>query len=99
MNRERSTLFLMANLGSEIVRCMHFREQKDDERARASAERAFAIIDSILIRDNAGAKQEAVILKSVVEDCMRAEPRLAVTVEEMNAYFVPLGARVLALGF
>jgi len=92
---ERTALFLMANLGSELVRFFSFRGEHKNDLAQESADRAFKIIAQIAEKDSAGARGEALIFKAVIEDALSAAPCYKIYEEEINSYFAPLAERVL----
>ena len=98
MNAERTTTFLMANLGSEIVRFFGLKKNGLTGMAKASAERALKIVDSLLNRpDVGGGKEEVKILKMIIEDALSDKPVCTVTEKELNSYFNPFALRVLSV--
>lgn len=100
MNAARTTNFLMANLGSELIRFFALRSRGGSENeASDSAKRALVIIGKIMARPDAGGgRDEARILKNVIEDALSNHPQLSVGGEELNAYFAPLAQRLLSRG-
>ncbi|OGZ04176.1 MAG: hypothetical protein A2648_01155 [Candidatus Lloydbacteria bacterium RIFCSPHIGHO2_01_FULL_41_20] len=98
MKTERTTLFLMANLGSEMSRLFSFKERGENELAKSSAERAIKIIDSIVAKPNiGGGKSEAEILRSIVSDMISALPNYSIGEKELNSYFMPFAIRAMSL--
>jgi len=97
MNTRRTTCFLMANLGSELIRFFNLRKRGDCAHAEASAARAFHIISQLLERDDIGnGKQEVMILKKIVDDSLAAPQLHTVSDSDLNSYFMPFAARTLA---
>ena len=67
MNTERTTYFLMANLGSELIRFFALRKRGEEQNALASATRARKIIQDMSAREDIGnGKQELVILEKIM---------------------------------
>lgn len=98
MNTERTTSFLMANLGSELIRFFALQRQKDNERARASADRAFRIMNQLLEHKDIGnGRREVALLKELTDDALLPSPLYRVTEAELNSYFMPFASRVLAV--
>jgi len=96
MNTERTSLFLMANLGSEMARFFNFVGHDQKDMAPSSAQRAFHIIDQLMERnDLGGGRQEVIILRSIIQDALSAVPQYAVSEEEIDSYFLPFATRQL----
>ncbi len=96
MKTERTAVFLMANLGSEMVQCLDARARGQREQAHQSAERARNIINQLEARsDLGGGKQEIEILRKILEDAFSTKPDYQVGEQELNNYFLPFAQRVL----
>lgn len=96
MNTKRTTTFLMANLGSEMVRLFNLKRQGRIDDAKASAARAVILIDSIVSRPDIGqGAKEAEILRGIVKDVAETSPRYSVSEKELNSYFAPFALRAL----
>ena len=97
MTTERSTVFLMANLGSEIERLYMAHDSGDRGKITGSYERAVAIITELENRDDIGnGKGEVELVKGVVDDIASANPQLSVRAEDMRSYFLPFAMRALS---
>lgn len=92
----RTPLFLMANLGTEIVRIFSFQEKGDRELANRSAERALKIIAELTTqKESEGAAREAEILKMVVEDSISKETELHNNKREWESFFLPFAIKAM----
>src|SRR3989344_5643984 len=97
MNPIRTTNFLMANLGSEMVRFFNLKRSDDSEAARSSAQRALAMIETLKSHTDIGnGKQEVAILESIVKDALTDAPQYHINSEDLNTYFLPFAHRELA---
>ena len=94
---ERTTVFLMANLGSEMTRCLDLEKRRQREEAEKSAKRAFRIMDQLEVRPDIGTgKQEAAILRNILQDALSQAPKYRVSEQELATYFLPFARKVLA---
>ncbi|TSC59837.1 MAG: hypothetical protein LiPW15_505 [Parcubacteria group bacterium LiPW_15] len=95
MNTERTTLFYMANLGSEISRTLLEYEQNNFERMRASILRAEDIIAKIKeFPEMEGRTGELDILKSIIEDLKLG--KFEINKKELLDYFSPFATRLMS---
>lgn len=96
MNTERTVQFLMANLGSELIRFFSLRRQGRQEDALASAQRVRLIINQLLLHKDIGnGANEVLVLKMLIEDALSTTPQYSVNDQELNSYFRPFAERVL----
>ena len=98
MKSPRTTVFLMANLGTEILRLFGYKNKGDLADARMSAERASRIIDSLERHPdiNSGKKEVDMIRKVMVEDALSDRPEYHITEADVSSYFMPFSMRALA---
>jgi hypothetical protein len=98
MNPQRTTVFLMANLGIEIMRLFGYKKRGDMADARLSGERASKIIDSLESHpDINGGKREVEMIRDVmIEDALSDTPQYHITENNVNSYFMPFSMRALA---
>lgn len=93
---ERTPLFYLANLGSEINRIFTLKEKgllKEAEEARA---RALAIIEKLEAHpDLAGRTAEIDIIKNYLDQSLEKE-RLVSSKKEWQAYFSPYAMRLFS---
>ena len=96
MNAARTSLFYMANLGSEITRALLEYQKEDFEKMRHSIIRARGIMAKVEeFPEMNGRTGELEILKSIVEDLN--QKKLEINSEHLMNYFMPFAARFLTL--
>lgn len=95
MNPERSTLFLMANLGSEMLRMFGHKQTGQRDLMGKSADRALAIISSLTEHTDLGSgAQEIQILKDIINDMLSPAPTLSIQKRDLDIYFNPFASRL-----
>ena len=91
------SMFLMANLGSEVTRLLYARAEHNERRARGAHTRACAILTEIrALPDAEHAEGEFIILQEVLDDLIREVPNLRIQPESLRQYFTPFALRALA---
>ena len=96
MNTERSALFLMANLGSEVARFLSALEGGDRILAEGALGRAKEILSKLSALDEMKPRQpELAILEDVITDFASQPRRYAVRSEEIRNYFAPFALRMV----
>lgn len=96
MNTDRTTLFYMANLGSEFSRIFSEYKKKDFEKMRGSILRAENIIKKIEeFPEMKGRTGELDILKSIIRDLN--QKKLKINEEHLINYFTPFAARFMSM--
>ena len=95
MNAERTTVFLMANLGSEMARFFRLKKQGRLDLAKGAASRAQKIIESICDQAEPGARAETLLIKEVLDDAQTNTPRYVISEQDLNSYFAPFAQRIL----
>jgi len=96
MNTNRTPLFYMANLGSEISRALLEYEKKDFQKMRNSIIRAKDIIIKIEeFPEMRGRTGELEILKSIMEDLN--QKKFELNKEQLLDYFSPFAVRLMSL--
>jgi hypothetical protein len=66
------------------------------DMAKSSAERAYKIIDSFMILEDAGeGKKEVEIIRTIIKDVISEKPQLNISEKELNSYFIPFAKRVI----
>ena len=93
---QRTTHFLIANLGAEMIRFFSLQKRKDTENAKLSAARALHIIDQIMQQKDIGnGKEEISMLKKIIEDSLLNSHIYNISESDLNSYFMPFASRVL----
>ncbi len=96
MKAKRTSMFLMANLGSEMSQFFSYAESGEWNMAQHAAERAEKIIARLLEhRDLKGRTGEVEILKEIIHDTISRERRFVVKKSEIEDYFLPLALRAI----
>jgi len=96
MNTERTTLFYMANLGSEISRVLLEYQKEDFEKMYGSIIRARGIIQKIEeFPEMKGRTGELEILKSIINDL--GQKKFEINKEQLLDYFSPFATRLMAV--
>ncbi len=91
MNNERTALFLMANLGSEVSRLYARKRKGDTDLIEASYRRAKEILAEVMKKPEMTLrKQELLILEDVFDDVLRDKPKYMVSEDELEEYFLPI---------
>jgi hypothetical protein len=97
MTPQRTTQFLMANLGSEVSRLFAFKRRGEIDQARTSAERALKITTALEHHPRInGGRKEVEILKDIIKNAFLKKPKYHITEGELTAYFRPFSIRALA---
>ncbi len=96
MSTPRTTCFLIANLGSELIRFFALQKKKDLKNAKLSADRALRIIDQIIEQEsNVNGRQEISMFKKIIEDSLSNSLIYNISDRDLNSYFMPFASRVL----
>ena len=98
MNTQRTSLFLMANLGAEVSRIILLTEKHDDALAREAFIRANKIITEIkALPDMKTRLQEIDALSKVIENILESKPAFHVPAKHIKSYFLPFSLRLMAV--
>jgi len=96
MNTQRTSAFLMANLGSEVSRILSAKEHGNEVQIRSSFERATRILTEILtLPDMKTRSVEIQALSDLISDITSPKPILQVSRKNISAYFIPFATRVM----
>lgn len=96
MNTQRTPLFYMANLGSEVSRALLEYEKKDFETMRGSIARAQEMITRIeAFPEMKGRAKELEILRLIIEDLN--QKKFELNKNQLLDYFSPFAARLMSL--
>jgi hypothetical protein len=95
MNTARTSLFYMANLGSEVSHALSEYQKKDFKKMHDSILRAKNIIGKIeKFPEMKGRTMELEILKSIIEDLNKK--KLEVDKNQLINYFTPFAMRLMS---
>ena len=94
---ERTPLFYLANLGSEVHRIFTLKEKGLTKESEAAYARAIGIVDKLLKHpDLEGRTGEVKILKDYLEQSVRSD-RVQFFKKEWQIYFSPYANRLFSL--
>lgn len=97
IDSRRDSVFLMANLGSEVARLCSAKEAGDSERVAGARQRADMILSQLRARpDMESRKAELDILTEIIDDYVAPVQRLSVHAESLAEYFQPFALRALS---
>lgn len=87
---QRTSKFLMANLGAEVERIFYWKEKKDLRMLAAACNRAKTIIGQIMeCPDMPARAQEIKILGDVINDLINELPEYNIFPVHLQNYFAP----------
>lgn len=96
MTPPRTSVFYIANLGSEVLRLQSALEKKDAELASGALKRARGIFEELSELPLREAERfEIQKLREVIEDLPKEEPRFSVDAKSLQDYFLPFAHLVL----
>jgi hypothetical protein len=91
---ERSSTFLMANLGSEVSRICRAKDEKDMERLLGAFTRASKIIEEIKKKPDMEKRMEEIsLLEKAVESIALGKHDLSISSSHLQSYFTPFAMR------
>lgn len=87
---QRTSIFLMANLGAEMERVFHWKEKKDSQMLTDACNRTKIIIGQIMKCPDMPARiQEIKILSDLINDLSNETPKFNVFPAHLRNYFTP----------
>ncbi len=93
---QRSPLFLMANLGSEVSKIFSAHEKNNMEMLISAHRKAQEIISQIVLFPEMRSRiPEIEILSSVISDISVANPRFQVSQKNLKSYFYPFALQLM----
>ena len=91
---ERTTLFLMANLGAEVSRLIAACQRSDPELTRAALERADTIIQQIERREDIQPRIEEIrLLSQAIHSFAKPDENMSISPQSLKSYFIPFAIR------
>lgn len=97
MENQRTSLFLTANLASEISRFVNAFEKKDQEFLRGAYTRTQNILNELeTVPDMEGRTGEISILRNVLSDMVEGGGQTRVTPRFLKGYFMPVALRFMS---
>ena len=98
MTSERTPAFFLANLGAEVKRLTDALQKGDRELGAGALRRAEGIFDALAkMQLRTTEREELKVLREVIEDLPRANPRFGENAESLESYFYPFARKVLGV--
>ena len=94
---ERTSLFLMANLGSEVTGIFSAKEKGDSLMLNMAMERAKLILKKLKSLPDTKNNKEIDILADVIDDLGRVNPKYQIVPEHLESYFYPFAMRLMRM--
>ncbi|KKR45988.1 MAG: hypothetical protein A3G47_00535 [Candidatus Zambryskibacteria bacterium RIFCSPLOWO2_12_FULL_39_45] len=95
MNTTRTSLFLMANLGSEVSQIFSAKAKGNTNLFSSAMERAKAILLELKNLPDTKNNAEINILADVIDDIGQDSNKYEVSTEDMQSYFLPFAMRLM----
>lgn len=93
---QRNSLFLMANLGSEVSKIISAKKKNDQTLLASYLEQAEKILKDIMtMPDMKSRESEIKTLTEVIEDIAKPKPKLTISNEVITSYFMPFAVRLM----
>lgn len=92
----RSTLFLIANLGSEITKIFSAKKTKNHSMLETALKNAESIISELKNISETRDNKEVDILGDIVQDFKEVKPKYDIPREDFEAYFYPFALKLLS---
>ncbi len=93
---QRSPVFLMANLGSEVSKIFGAKEKSDENMLRIASRKAQEIIVEIVKYPEMRARiHEMEMLSGVISDISSLHPKFQISSKNLKSYFYPFALRVM----
>ena len=97
MKTERNSLFLMANLGSEVSKIFSAKADSDLEMLEMSTTKAKSIISELRQLPDIKNNAEIDILADVINDLGKTNPKYQISPENLKSYFTPFALRLMSV--
>ena len=95
MKTERTSVFLMANLGSEVSRIFSAKEKNNPNLLVSAITRARAILSELKTLPDIKNNKEIDILADVIDDLGQVTPKYQIIPEHLKSYFYPFAMKVM----
>src|SRR5262245_14143684 len=96
--KERTPIFYMANLGSEVHRYFNFLQKNDRVAAQSAHQRSLDILKKILDFDSMKSRRDEIEnLLPILENPSYLNSSLQETQRQLEEYFLPFSMKALSL--
>lgn len=98
MSTQRTSAFLMANLGAEVSRILSAKDRNNEIQIRESFDRALKILKEIMtIPDMKTRAVEITSLSNLITDLVKPNPSLHISRKNISSYFIPFTIRAMVI--
>ena len=95
MNNERTSLFLMANLGSEVSKIFSAKKENDLEMLGMAMTKAKKILSELKNLPDTKDNKEIDIFNDVIDDLGEMQQKYQISPENLISYFTPFAIRIM----
>ena len=95
MNTERTSIFLIANLGAEVSRIFSAKEKGNHSLFKSAMDRARKIILELKSLPDTKNNEEINILEDVIEDIGKGCRKYQISPEQLGSFFYPFAKIVM----
>ena len=95
MITKRTSVFLMANLGSEVTGIFSAKEKGDSLMLNMAIGRAKSILKKLKSLPDTKNNKEIDILADVIDDLGQITPKYQIVPEHLKSYFYPFAMKVM----
>lgn len=92
---QRTSIFLMANLGSEVSKIISAKEKNDIIMLDLASTKAKSILTELAQKPETKNNQEISILKDIVFDLMNKVSVYSISPKHLKSYFLPFTMRLM----
>lgn len=97
MNTEHNSLFLMANLGSEVSKIFSAQEKNNISMFNMASEKAQSIIQELKSLPDTKNNEEMNILSEVIKDIGSSSPKFIISRDHLESYFLPFAMKFMGV--
>ena len=94
MNTEHTSIFLMANLGSEVSRIFSAKEKGNTNLLDGAISRSKDILSEIRVLPDMKTNKEIDILEDIIND-MNNNQKYKIPGEQLQSYFLPFAKQIM----
>jgi hypothetical protein len=94
---QRNSLFLMANLGSEVSKIISAKQRNDQTLLSTYLNQAHKILKDLLAMPDMKPREvEIKTLEKVIEDMSQPKPTMKISTQSITSYFTPFAIRLMS---
>lgn len=92
----QTSLFLMANLGSEVTRIFSYQDRRDSNMFNLAMEKTKSIFAELKNIPETKDNGEIDILRDIINDISQNSKKYDVPLEQLQSYFYPFAMKVIS---